>query len=638
MPNLAFLALPLVPLLPTLEQGSRPVLPFGPPAPPSAQEGWDITHYDIDLTLEPDVPQVVGVIDVFARARTDAPGPLLLHASDPTVSSITLDGATAPWTRSGDEILVETPSSTETDETVTFRVRYTAPGNTRQDLGLNWGEPTYSFSEPDGARRFLVVFDDPADKATLHWRITAPGEDVVAANGNPEGSVDNGDGTRTWGFDFPWPIATYLMVVNAGAFEVHVDEGGPVPVYTLATSRYFDRAVENLSNTKDMIQAFSDLWIPYPYDTYGNCLVPFSMYGAMENTTLTTFNQDYADAGGYEEIINAHELAHQWWGDWVTLADWKDIWLNEGMASYGDAQWVEVAYGEDVFRDYMRQYRDYYLASKDDEGVYTLYDPDVLFGVTVYYKGSSVLHMLRYVLGDDAFYEGLRTYADRHGGDVATTPDLQAAMENAAGTDLAWFFDQWVSTPDDPSYEVGLTETNLPDGTVQVDVHVRQTGPGLWTMPMPWVLTLDDGSTVSDVQWVSAEEQAWSYCLDQGARDLDVDPEGWLLYDGMERRDRTFSAMPDACSAGPDTGDTADTGSGPPPDDTSNEPSIPDSATPDDTGSAGMKPGGTCGCGLGAQGSVTPSCWLLALAAAWGGRRRRRARASMPRQAAMATP
>ena len=574
--------------------------PAEAPPPPAMQEGWDLTHYDIALVLDPVGRQITGDILATAQARVGSPGQLTLHASDPTISSVEIEGQPAEYSHSGDLVLVGMPGGLAAGDSVTLRVRYTAPGVPPDDpgQGLHWGDPIYSFSEPEGARDWLVVYDAPADKATMELAVTAPEDLFVVANGQRLSIDEPGDGTRTWRFDFPWPIASYLIVVNAGDFDEDLDESGDVPVYTWASSSDMPQAQQVFADTPEMISHFGELWVPYPYSHYGNALVPFG--GAMEHTTATSFGQDLIWDGDYASIVNVHELGHQWWGDYVTCAEWEEIWLNEGFASYTEALWVEHAWGEEYLQWYVwEEQRASYMQWKEWEGEFALYDPDYMWGGTVYDKGSFVVHMLRFVLGDDPFFAGLRGYAEAHAHDVATSEDLRTAMEAEHGASLDWFFEQWVYRAGEPSYRVGLTNTQLDAGGWQVDVHVEQTGRQTWSMPIEWLLVFEDGSTLYDLQWVQDDHGVFSTCQDQPASTIDFSPYAHLLYGEVELDLDRYAPAEIVC------GDPqpVDTGDSSPPVDTGHG----------DTGGGVELPQGLCGC----AGPAAP--WgLLALLSTLG--------------------
>jgi aminopeptidase N len=561
------------------------------PAPPAMQEDWDIQHYDIELVLDPVRREISGEITVTARARVEQPGELLLHATDPSIQAVERAGEATSYQHRGDEVRVEVPSGMSAGDELEVTVRYTAPGTTDgNEHGLHWGDPIYSFSEPEGARSWLVVYDAPADKATMTLQVVAPSDLFVVANGERLSVVDAGGDRQRWSFDFPWPIATYLIVVNAGDFEESVEDEGDVPVYTWASAADMRQAKTAFADTSAMITHLSELWVPYPYSHYGNALVPFG--GAMEHTTATSFGEDLIWHGDYATLINVHELGHQWWGDYVTCASWEEIWLNEGFASYTEALWVEHAWGEEWLEYYVwEDQRASYMQWKEWEGEFALYDPDYMWGGTVYDKGSFVLHMLRFVMGDDAFFEGLRAYAGAFAHDVATTEDLQGIMEASHGDGLDWFFEQWVYRAGEPSYRVGLGNTQLEDGSWQVDIHIEQTSEEHWSMPVELLLGLEDDREVALSAWVEGAYTVVSTCLDQPATELEFSPHAHLLYGEVDTDHGAFGPAELVCGDAPrDSGDTGDGG-------------VDDSEP--DTGEGPGVSKGRCGCG--AQG--TP--WLL---------------------------
>lgn len=515
----------------------------GAPRSRGLQEGWDVQHYEIAVWLRPERLVVEGEVTLTVLARADEPGALTLHADGPEIGALTVGGLAADWSREGDALRVSMPSGVLAGDTLDVTVSYTAEGNMERAAGLNWGEPTYSFHEPEGARRWLVLYDDPADKATLAWRVRAPEADTVIANGVLQATTDNGDGTLTWDFVFDAPIASYLMVLHAGTYEGRLDERGQVPVYTWAYPWLADQAEALFSNTPDMIAAFSELWMDYPWTHYANVLAPFS--GAMEHTTATTFSDGLVESE-WGELVNAHELAHHWWGDWVTLAEWPEIWLNEGFASYGETLWVEASRGEAAMAEYASAQRDSYLAWRELEGTFPLYDPEYMWGGTVYDKGAFVLHMLRAEVGDDAFFAGLRLYLEVHGGDVATTADLQAAMESSSGEDLSWFFDQWVYQAGEPSYQVRVLHRELKEG-YQVDLHVTELTEGEWRVPVELELVLEDGQVESISGWIEGDEGVITACTDLPVEDLRFDPGVRLLYGAVEVFPAVQASAPLTC-------------------------------------------------------------------------------------------
>ncbi|MBT3223661.1 MAG: M1 family metallopeptidase, partial [Proteobacteria bacterium] len=390
----------------------------------------------------------------------------------------------------------------------------------------------FSMHEPRDARTWLVAFDNPADKATLRWEITVDDDLTAVANGNliEMNPVENNK--NKWIFELDQPIPTYLMALDAGDYEtIEQQTTTGIPITHYIEPGTLDRANDTFGNTPEVIDFFSDLFAEYPFDRYGNAVVPLGGL-AMEHTTITSFGRPLVgDPDG--ALINVHEIGHHWFGNWVTLSEWPEIWLNEGFTSYSEVLWWEHLHGEEGRLEYLDYQRLVYMWEKEDEGTYPLYDPDDLFGSTIYEKGSLVVDMLRVVMGDEAFFTTLRDWMAEYGGQNASTPDLQALAEVEYGHSLDWFFDQWVYGAGQPSYEWSVSEQTIADGTVQLDFAIRQTGNELFAMPMELVWTDEHYETVTEEVWVSEAEQTFSFCVTGNTSDHAFDPNQMVLRDEM---------------------------------------------------------------------------------------------------------
>ncbi len=512
------------------------------------QDPFDVEDVVLRVRIDKATRTVTG--HATLTVRRVAPGDLILHADGPLVSGIEVGGTPTPWTTDGDELRV-----TVAGDTATVDVRWTWSGPSDPSGGLQWGNVTYSFHEPEAARKWLVLHDVPSDKFTLHWRVEADADEVVAANGVLAGVNPAAGGFQTWVYDFEAPIASYLVAVHVAPYIRMEDLRGEVPVYAWVLPGTEDDARATFDTTPEMITFFSERFGPYAWPSYGNAVAPFG--GAMEHTTVTTFSADLV-GDPFGELVNAHELAHHWWGDDVTLQDWPDIWLNEGFASYAEALWYEHAYGQEGLTEYARYYVDSYDRWNAYEGVFPLYDPQYLWGGTVYDKGAMVVHMLRHVVGDEVFFEILRTWEATHRFGNASTADFTSLASEVAGEDLAWFFDPWLYTAGEPTWEAGWAAREVPGGWA-LDLHVGQDR-GEFRMPADVRVTLDDGSTRDVVTWVEGAGVEESWCLPSRPTDVEVDPDLWLMV--KHARGGAPLRADNPCEAAVDTGEP-DSGSVP---------------------------------------------------------------------------
>ena len=494
-----------------------PARPTGGAASAAPQDPFDVEHVVLRVRIDKAARRVTG--HATLTVRRVAPGDLVLHADGPVVSSLEVDGAPASWTTVSEEIRVPLDA-----EVASVDVRWTWSGPSDPSGGLQWGNVTFSFHEPEAARKWLVLHDVPSDKFTLHWQVEAPDDQVVAANGVLAGTEPAGEGWTRWTYDFAAPIASYLVAVHVAPYVRLEDTRGEVPVYAWVLPGMESEAEDTFGTTPDMISFFSERFGPYAWPSYGNAVAPFG--GAMEHTTVTTFGEDLV-GDPFGELVNAHELAHHWFGDDVTLADWPDIWLNEGFASYAEALWYEQAYGQEGLTAYASYYVDSYRRWNGYEGVFPLYDPAYLWGGTVYDKGAMVVHMLRHVVGDDAFFEILRAWQARYHFSNAATADFTALASEVAGEDLAWFFDPWLYAAGEPTWEEGWAAREVPGGWA-LDLHVGQDRPE-FRLPAPVRVTLEDGSVRDLTAWVEGAGAEESWCLPSRPSDVEVDPDVWLM-------------------------------------------------------------------------------------------------------------
>ena len=417
--------------------------------------GYDVDHYTLDLTWRADEGMLDGVVTVEARATQDL-STFNLDLSGMEVRSVTVDGAAATNDRDGRELVITPDAAIADGDEFTTVVTYTGspePVSEGTDLfDVGWqtdGREAFVVSEPSGAATFFPVNDHPTDKATYTFRITAPEDQVVAANGLLVAENDSGHGTASWSYEQRQPMASYLVQIAIGDYEL-VDAG---EVEGVVVRHAFHRSLadsgrETTARTAEMIQLLDDVYGPYPFEAYGVLAVDEDLGFALETQTLTIIGSDIARRGRAADIILLHELAHQWVGDAVSPSTWKDIWLNEGFATYAEWIFTERTGGLDA-ADLARQY----------EGAPELDlpagDPGSaeLFSGTVYIRGGMTLQALRERVGDDDFFVILRTWVDEHRGEAASTKDFIALSERVSGDELDDLFQAWLYAEELPDLD-----------------------------------------------------------------------------------------------------------------------------------------------------------------------------------------
>lgn len=412
--------------------------------PTMGNGGYDALHYTLDLTVDVPTNMLAGTSTMRAQA-THALSSFNLDLSGLTVIGVGVNGVPAKFARVGEELVITPTVSIENRDVFTTTVSYFGTPEPIRDRAIGFGElgwqtqtdGTYVVSQPSGAMNWYPVNNHPLDKATYTFRVTVAPEYQVAANGVLSDIVAHEDGfTYLWESDDR--IASYLTTVQIGRYVIEAEEGPngvPIrnyfPVDTPASVR------ARFDDTAAMMEFFTELIGPYPYDTYGAILLNIRMGWALETQTLSTFGAD-----GSRELIVAHELVHQWFGNSVTPATWQDIWLNEGFATYLSYMWLEDVAGSKALDDQLTEVYDY-LVSTNAKPPATV-PVEEMFTRTVYVRGAWVLHALRVAVGDEVFAEILRTYYTRFADQNVTTADFMAVAGEVSGRDVHEIMDPWL--------------------------------------------------------------------------------------------------------------------------------------------------------------------------------------------------
>jgi len=394
----------------------------------------------------------------------------------------------ADWVYDGKTLRVTLPAG---QSRVTVCVSYRA----KPQRGLYFVRPDEQFPDrptqvwsqcqDEDARHFFPCHDKPHEKHTFELSATVPRGFYVLSNGYSRSSLRDQKAGR-FHYEMPDALPSYLVTLVVGKFAILEDvvKGGAVdglPVTYLVPEGREQDGRRTFARTPEMIRRFGELTgVPFPWNKYAQVVVSDFVFGGMENTTATTMYEhilldEQASLDVTSDDLIAHELAHHWFGDYVTCRDWSHAWLNEGFATLF----------EHIDREQHRGRDEYEHGLRDDIGAYLTeartryrrpivcqdYDQPIdIFDRHLYEKGGLVLHLLRRELGDDAFWAGVNAYLEHGRGGIVETRDLMRAMENQSGKSLERFFEQWVHRPGHPELKVKIEHR---DGVLSV--HVRQT-------------------------------------------------------------------------------------------------------------------------------------------------------------------
>ena len=498
---------------------------------------YDVSHYTIRLDLDEENNTIdVGHITIEGTAVVDI-DTLEVHFIGMTVDSVKIDGESTTFQRHTGRLWVYTPSL-EGGQSFYADVYYHGHPLTGMFFTYTrYGEDhTYTSVEPSNARYWFPCYDEPWDKATSELYCTVGPDRYVVSNGKLIEIIDEGDDRYTFHWQEVYPIATYLISISVARYTIITDYAyvgdDTLPVIYYCYPQDSAWCAYDFGNTPDMIEFYSDIVVPYGFisEKYGQAQAAiFNGWGAMEHQTATTFGHNLIDGNRSFEWIVAHELSHMWFGDLVTLADWRHIWLNEGFAVYFDALYTEYKYGYEAFQNRLVQFAQSYF-NEDNYIRYPIFDPPpgYLFGTVEYEKAALVLHMLRRLLGDDDFFSAIVDYVNEFSYSNASTDELQEHFENYYG-DLDWFFEQWIYQAGHPEYL--WTWYAVPDSehfALNITISQVQDNAPIFTMPITFEVEFP-GHDTTFVLWNFQQTQSYTFYFDDEPVQVYFDPQNDLL-------------------------------------------------------------------------------------------------------------
>ncbi len=544
------------------DQPSRPAAEASSPREVqalAAQDDFDVTRYFLDLNFDEQEETVSGAVEITATSLVNGLQHVVLDLqSNMTVNVVTQGLPFLAFTRVGNTVDITLKAPVNAGQSFTIKVVYEGSPLMTGFGALGWnkysttgdGQMVWSLSEPEGARFWWPCKDRPDDKAQVEEWWTVKSSWIATGNGVLAGVDTMPNGKKRYRWASTNPLTTYLVSVAATNYQTFSHTytplaGGSMPVDYYVYPEDFSDAQVSFSATVSMIEFYAQLFGEYPFvdDKYGMSSFPFG--GAMEHTTNTSYGYPLINGAHTYDFVVAHELAHQWWGDSISPETWPNIWLNEGFATYSEALWFEHLGGSSSYASYMNG-----LYSSSFSG--PVYDPFDLFSSTVYDKGAWVLHMLRGVMGDTAFFQGMRNWYTARKDGTGNTAQFQANMEALHGGTLDWFFAEWVYLANSPKYQYGFTTATLGPGSFRNYVRIvqTQTNAGVFTMPVDLTLQTAAGGELRTV-WNDLGDQ--DFVLDTTAplTGLQFDPGNWIL-----KVSKTQIALADADADGvPDRND-----------------------------------------------------------------------------------
>jgi len=528
--------------------------PEEPPYQWPRSHNYDVQHYRIALSFDWSKQSIAGETTITFRPFGTGVRDIEIDAGDMTIKSVKLaEGPELKYRYVDNEklyVALDRPAPPDRDLSVVI-VYSATPKQGLTFITPTEADPTrphqiWTQGEARTNHYWFPCYDAPNDKATSELVATADEKYQVISNGSLVGvQRDTVNKTKTWHWKMDRPFSSYLVSLIVGQYEEVKDQFKDKPVVSYVYPGQLEDGRVSFGKLAQMVAFYSEkIGYDYPYSKYAQTMVK-DFGGAMENISATTMTDNAlhdkrASLDISSDDIVSHELAHQWFGDLLTCRHWGEIWLNESFAVFFEGVWKEHDKGKDDFLYEMYANQQGYFRAWDQGSrrpIVTLryQDPDALFDAYAYPRGGAVLNMLRFVLGEELFWKAIHHYVNKNQWKNVETSDLKAAIEEATGQNLSWFFDEWVYRMGHPQFEI----TSKYDGAKSLKLSVKQTqkpddkrpwfmSPAFFMMPVDIAVTTAVGEKIHRV-WIDKPETEFVFDVDSKPLIINFDRGNYLI-------------------------------------------------------------------------------------------------------------
>lgn len=536
---------------------------------PNRERSFDLIHYRVDLRIDWKAKSVAGNATLTLRP--------LLQAKSITLDAYRLNvrrvrdassGTALKFSSDSVSLTIELGRTLGSRDTVSFIVDYSATPTAGMYFidacpGTNNQPALFTYGEGGIHANWLPIYNDNNDKFSTEIAATVGKPHVALSNGRLLKTTENSDGTRTFYWLQTLPHSNYLLALFVGDYrEVPLRSAfGTIPLSVWVHPGQEHDAAAVFERTPEMVEFFSEKFnFRYPWDKYDQVAAYDYAIGAMENTGITghndrilrtpgetpEFNPDFESyaTNWTAETLISHELAHHWFGNNTTCTNLANIWINESFASYLMMLWDEHRLGPEALQASTWLARQAYLKYVADSHVirpleYRYFDSrsEIYNSETTYLKGAIVLHMMRWILGDEAFFRGLSYFQNKHKFANVESADLKNAIEEATGINLQYFFEQWMWGGGHPIFEV---QSRFIPGRKRLEVNVRQIQPfvkGQGVFRLPAEIRIDAaGTTTRQVVWIDEAEETYLFDVSAPPDMVSFDGRGALVADLRQKK------------------------------------------------------------------------------------------------------
>lgn len=486
----------------------------------------DITHMKVDVRFDPAKGLVQGVVHhTFTPLRKtvktvfwDGPG---IDVSEAKLIGKDMPGVDVVITPEG--IITEFDSALSWNKSYTIEFKYEATPS-KGIYFIGWNSPKVTdarnqtrqqiWTQGQGIdnRHWIPMYDNMNDKFITETIITFSSEFKVLSNGEKLSEKKNKDATTTWHYKMPHPHAGYLLMLAIDRYAVkETKTANGTPIQFWYYPEHPEKVEPTSMHTEKIIEFLEDeTGFPYPWGTYSQVMVQDFMYGAMENTSATIFGDFFnVDESGFNDrnyiSVNAHEATHQWFGDLITARTNQGTWLQESFATYYAKLFMKSIYGDDEYAITMRNEVNSALAAGEKDNIPVVHSQSG--SARVYPKGSTIIHMLRYVLGDEAYKKVIKQYLTKHAFGNVETNDLNQSIKDVLGLNLDWFFDQWLYKGGEPHYKVSYQDFDTKTLITISQIHEQNLTTGLFRMPIKCGVYFTDGTSIEETHTIQDQTE-----------------------------------------------------------------------------------------------------------------------------------
>lgn len=498
----------------------------------------DVQHYRFEISLNDSSDILTGVASIRFKANKSFDTISIdlidtVQRKGMQVQRVLLDGKPASWTHRNNKLQIVAPPAMSASTEKELLINYSGIPKDGLIIAKNkFGDRTFFADNwPDRARNWLPCVDNPADKASVEFIVTAPLHYQVVSNGvQVEETILNQSQKLTHWKEMV-PLATKIMVIGVSKFAVqYVGDTLGVPVYSWVYPQEKQNAFYDYAQAKDVLPYFINNIAPYAYDKLAN-VQSKTIFGGMENAGCIFYSETIISGKRQAEDLLAHEIAHQWFGNMATEKSFAHLWLSEGFATYLTDLYMGSKYGADTMNKRLVDERAQVIAFSRQtqkpvvDSATTNYMQ--MLNANSYQKGAWVLHMLRNHLGVEVFMNAVRTYYKEYAGGNASTEDLRKVVEEVSGKNLSSFFKQWLYTPGQPVLRVTHTHDAKKN---ELTITVSQQQKTIFEFPLEIEVQTAKGAVRKTFQ-VNQQQQRFTLPNTGPAKGLVIDPGVKLLFE-----------------------------------------------------------------------------------------------------------